>query len=561
MIASSPRSTKQKGAGRILPGSGLSAPIAPVTCHHVGKRSWLEVQVPLDRQTKRAASTLQLGEHEVAPFVVHAAHESEETEIAVFFGTFRDVPGPLRIRREEFGMLCGPHGYVALRRLALPLPAIPRDGRSLSSQHKFQPANVVALLERRHYPLFETLYRRQFTVRLQRAAAFAEERRRYLQHLAQHGYARATIRAAARDILAVAEQINLSPPRKVTIEIVEGAVTKWMQSTQRTSRATRTRVVNNGKAWLRFLDLFAERERIHPFAAELEHFTRYMRDERGLAAATIESRLATLNGFLSWVQRLRPSFSGIELTDVDQYLAGRGRETWSRRTVATNAQTLRTFFRYAEQHHWCRPGIANGIELPRVYRQENLPLGPTWDQVKALLAATAGDSARDLRDRAALLLFAVYGLRCSEVRQLRLEDIDWDRETMTVRRAKCRKTHTLPLTREVGDAIIRYIREARPKCVCREIFTTLKAPWRSLSQAGFYDGVRDRLDRLGIDLARRGPHSLRHACATKLLAEGFSLKEIGDCLGHATTEATSVYAKVDLAGLKAVADFDFGGLR
>jgi site-specific recombinase XerD len=160
-----------------------------------------------------------------------------------------------------------------------------------------------------------------------------------------------------------------------------------------------------------------------------------------------------------------------------------------------------------------------------------------------------------------MLLFAVYGLRCSEVRQLRLDDINWEQETVTVRRAKCRKTQTFPLTREVGDAIIRYVREARPKCECREIFLTLKAPWRSLSQAGFYDGIRDRLDRLGIDLVHRGPHALRHSCATKLLAEGFSLKEIGDHLGHASTEATQVYAKVDMTGLKAVADFDLGGLR
>jgi integrase/recombinase XerD len=409
--------------------------------------------------------------------------------------------------------------------------------------------------------MFETLYRRQFTVRLQQAAPFAEDRSLYLDYLAKQGHAIATIRAVARDILAVAERIEISPPTKPTSATVEAAVSLWMNSTQRVSIATRNRVVNNGKAWLRFSGLLIERERPQPFADQVEQFIHYMRDERGLAATSIASSLKTVQGFLSWFEPRKPLLSSVELTDVDQHLAAKGRECWSRRTVATNAQRLRAFFRYAEQQRWCRPGISSGIELPRIYRMENVPLGPTWDQVRALIATTAGGSTRDLRDRAALLLFAVYGLRCSEVRQLLLGDIDWEQETITVRRAKCRRTQTFPLTREVGDAIIRYIREARPKCQCREVFITLKAPWRSVSHVGFYDGIRERLDRLGIDLTHRGPHALRHACATHLLAEGFSLKEIGDHLGHASPEATRIYAKVDMTGLKAVADFDLGGLR
>ena len=76
-----------------------------------------------------------------------------------------------------------------------------------------------------------------------------------------------------------------------------------------------------------------------------------------------------------------------------------------------------------------------------------------------------------------------------------------------------------------------------------------------------YHLVSTRLNALGIHLLRRGPHSLRHACAGHLVAEGFSLKEIGDHLGHRSAFATRIYAKVDLAGLPEVANFDRGGLR
>jgi len=259
------------------------------------------------------------------------------------------------------------------------------------------------------------------------------------------------------------------PSGKATITQVEAAVTQWMRARKCISPSIRTRLANNATSWLRFSGLFTEAERSRPFSGQVDQFTRYMRDERGLASATIASRLETLHGFLSWFQTVKPALSEVELTDVDQYLGAKGRETWNRRTVAFNALRLRAFFRYAEQQGWCRSGVAAGIELPRVYRMESVPLGPTWEQVHALVAGTAGNTPRDLRDRAALLLFAVYGLRCSEVRQLRLDDIDWDHERVTVRRAKCRKTQMFPLTREVGDAIIQYIRQARPKCECREI--------------------------------------------------------------------------------------------
>ena len=93
-----------------------------------------------------------------------------------------------------------------------------------------------------------------------------------------------------------------------------------------------------------------------------------------------------------------------------------------------------------------------------------------------------------------------------------------------------------------------------------EIFLTLKAPFRPLSPGALYHVVSTRLFELGITTLRRGPHALRHACAGHLVSEGLSLKEIGDHLGHRSAYATRVYAKVDLAGLRQVADFDLGGL-
>lgn len=172
---------------------------------------------------------------------------------------------------------------------------------------------------------------------------------------------------------------------------------------------------------------------------------------------------------------------------------------------------------------------------------------------------TEGDRPADIRDRAILMLLAIYGLRIGEVVRLRLADFEWEQELLTVVCPKTRRTRIYPLNRPVGDAVLRYLKEIRPRSSHREVFLTLLCPVRPL-RAERWDIVGVRLRRLGVSILHHGPHVLRHACATHLLAQGLSLKEIGDHLGHQHPDTTRIYAKVDLIGLRQVADFDLGGL-
>ena len=138
--------------------------------------------------------------------------------------------------------------------------------------------------------------------------------------------------------------------------------------------------------------------------------------------------------------------------------------------------------------------------------------------------------------------------------------MDWSGEILHVTRPKQRCTQQYPLDQTVGNAILRYIKEVRPLCVHRQLFLTLDAPIRPLLPHAISHIVRSRLISLGIDSPRKGAHCLRHACAQHLLSAGFSLKQIGDHLGHSTNSATQVYVKVDLDGLRQVAELDMGDL-
>jgi integrase len=214
---------------------------------------------------------------------------------------------------------------------------------------------------------------------------------------------------------------------------------------------------------------------------------------------------------------------------------------------------LWSVIRHAERRGWCAAGLADTLHGPHIYRDNGLPLGPSWDEVSRLIEGATSDDPVDVRDRAILLLFAVYGLRAGEVAGLRIEDVDWDHDRLTVRRSKQGRGQVYPLAPIVGQAIARYLQRARPRSRFRELFLKLRAPVGPMTSRTLYPLVAHRMERAGIQAPHRGPHVLRHACAGHLLARGLSLKEIGDHLGHRRPDSTRIYAKVDLVALHSLA--------
>ena len=286
-----------------------------------------------------------------------------------------------------------------------------------------------------------------------------------------------------------------------------------------------------------------------------------MRQERGLSERTIEGRICILKNFFSNFGENR-SLQQLNIVDIDKILEKRQRiDRCCRRTIQTYASVLRAFLTYAEGMNLCKRGLAKSIKLARVYRHETLPCGPSWDDVQKLLAGTNGNDPRNIRDRAIVMLLAIYGLRSSEVVKLRLEDLDWENEVLYVRRAKDANPQQFPLTQTVGNTILIYLKNVRPhQCHHREVFITLRAPYRPLSTAAIFRTVNELLKPLNIPLKHHGPHALRHACATHLINEGITLKEISDYLGHRSVESTRIYAKVDLTNLRKVANFEIRDL-
>jgi integrase/recombinase XerD len=413
--------------------------------------------------------------------------------------------------------------------------------------------------------MFEHLFSQPSVVARHRAAPYAEERAHYLTHCAQQGYARATLRLKARELLWVARKLQVHPELPVTPAQLKAAASAWDGRQQDAGRPlnirrTQARFMAEARAWLRFLGCWYESPETVPFAALREEFASWMASAQGLSAVTIQCRSRHIDQFLRWYGARRSSLAEVQLEDIDAFLITCGHQGWTRLSVRNMAAALRVFFRYAGVQGWCRAAIAEAIQGPRVFTQTTLPAGPTWEEVQELLGTLDTDHPGDIRDRAILMLFALYGWRRGEVAQLRLDHLDWDQNLIWAPRSKTRHTAPYPLIPSVGAAIIRYLQVVRPASTHRELFLTLTPPFRPLSGSALHGLTRKRLQALEIETTHHGPHALRHACAMRLVAEGLSLKEIGDHLGHRSTAATRVYAKVDLVGLREVAAFDLGAL-
>jgi integrase len=219
------------------------------------------------------------------------------------------------------------------------------------------------------------------------------------------------------------------------------------------------------------------------------------------------------------------------------------------------------FFAYGESQNWCSPNLREVITFPNRRRYDPDIVIPTWEDVRRILDENVGDKPRDLRNRAMLLLCSIYGFRSSEVARLRLDDIDWRDETLRITRSKNGRTQQFPLQYEVGEAILKYLMSGRPECSCRALFVSRNRPFRPITPTALNLVTASRMALLEIKSSKRGPHALRHACATQLLRTGTSLRQIADFLGHKDLKTVSVYARFDSEALRDVAAFSLRGVR
>ena len=290
-----------------------------------------------------------------------------------------------------------------------------------------------------------------------------------------------------------------------------------------------------------------------PIEQETRAFETYLRNERALAETTIAYCVRLTRRFLTdWFGNGRVMLSRLSAGDVVRFVQRQvPRLHW--KNAKRLAAVLRSFLNHARYRGDITCDLAGAVPCVPAWSMTSIPRAIGADAVRQVLASIDRRTPAGRRDYAVLLLLARLGLRAGEVALLELDDIDWAAGGLRVR-GKGGQFATLPLSAEVGKAIVSYLRHGRPQSTSRRVFLRLKAPIRGfVGQQAITALVGYCLARAGIKSPSKGAHQFRHALAVQMLRHGASLTEIGEVLRHRSPQTTMIYAKVDLEALRPLA--------
>ena len=241
----------------------------------------------------------------------------------------------------------------------------------------------------------------------------------------------------------------------------------------------------------------------------------------------------------------------INLTLIHAYIKTLAGYTY--KTVEQNICSLRAFFRFLLDIEEVRTDFAAKTPMIQVRKQTRIPSVWTKDELQKLIAAIDRGSPKGKRDYAIILLACCLGLRITDIKNLKSENFHWEEKKLVFIQSKTRAPLSLPLTPEVGWAVIDYLKYGRPKIDSPYIFVKHMAPFGPFSEDGHLSGLIKtyiNLAHIPICNKTRGMHSLRHTLASQLLEQDTPLAVISDLLGHVDTNSTAVYLKIGIHKLK-----------
>jgi len=216
-------------------------------------------------------------------------------------------------------------------------------------------------------------------------------------------------------------------------------------------------------------------------------------------------------------------------------------------TIKKNIQILKHLIRFLFDNGEIASDFSEKIPYPRIYRKSNIPSVWPEDELKRIFDVIDTNSAIGKRNRVILLLASRLGLRGSDIRNLKLSDIDWENDTVCFIQSKTKQPITLPLVADVGEAIIDYLRYGRPDCNSKELVLRHNLPFEPFeSNTGFNNIIIRYARKAGVKFTserKHGLHSLRHTFANDLLAHNVSPSIIAGLLGHTSSESVSIYLK------------------
>jgi integrase len=297
------------------------------------------------------------------------------------------------------------------------------------------------------------------------------------------------------------------------------------------------------------------------FKDEMESFKEYLAG-KGLSKGSVfrtEQVIQKLFAYL--VSQGLVDCGALEPSHIEGFvktLAG-----YAKKTLAVSMYSLRLFITYLGKTGRSNIGLEKKVPSLRYVNRRNIPSTWTRDETERILGAVDTENPCGKRDYAILLMIARLGLRQSDIINLTFESFDWAKGVLTLTQTKTQKPLTLPLPKDVGEAIIDYLKNGRPES--DEPFVFLKHQYPFGQMNCVYMLMNKHISLAGLERRKgehKGPHSLRHSLAGRMLENHTPIETISAVLGHSSVNSTLDYLKIDIGALLECAlDPDEVGVR
>jgi site-specific recombinase XerD len=300
----------------------------------------------------------------------------------------------------------------------------------------------------------------------------------------------------------------------------------------------------------------------NPVEALVVAFREYLARERQAAHFTQIQYLPFVRLFLSErFGNANPEPRRLTPSEVIGFVRRHARDSGPKRAKVM-LTALRMFFRFLQFRGKITADLISCLPSVPNWKQTGLPKVLSPEEVERILRSCDRSRPPGRRNYAILVLLARLGLRAGELMRLTLDDLHWETGEITVG-GKGKRWDRLPLPDDAGRALVEYVKRERPPSASRRVFLWSKAPLVPFTTSGAISGVvRRAIGRAGVRVERTtGAYLFRHTLATRMLARGASLVEIGEILRHRSVDTTAIYAKVDLGRLRALALPWPGGAR
>ncbi|HLG19368.1 MAG TPA: site-specific integrase [Bdellovibrionota bacterium] len=297
---------------------------------------------------------------------------------------------------------------------------------------------------------------------------------------------------------------------------------------------------------------------VYPGSKLVKEYLEFLRQDRGLVEATISCRQPPARDFLNaYPEYATPSRIGrVRPQMIHEYMIKTLR-LFSRPKKKMWLTGVRDFFKFLYLQGYHNRNLANAVPTLISYSLDRIPRALSADVVERLLDVPDRRRPIGRRDYAILLLLATYGVRSIQVVHLRFRDLKWREGTIRFEAHKGGKPLFFPLEKPVAEALLNYIKKDRKEISHPQVFVKHQTGPTRGNPLGreLWNMVQRHLQKIGIraPVPSRGPHSIRHAFATRLLAQRTPLKTIADLLGHRSLRSTFIYTKVDREQLRGLA--------